>query len=105
MEGRSLNGHSKISIQEKVFAETLSVVTNPLTNEQRPLRGTVRTQYPTLVYPKPSRKMIRYNEALDLRLDIRELEPPLATISNTQHTQLPHNMLLRLSPGEFPTTA
>jgi len=37
----------------------------------------LRTQYPTLVYPDPSRKTTRYNEALDLRLDIRELEPTL----------------------------
>ena len=37
----------------------------------------LRTQYPTLVYPEPSRKTTRYNEALDLRMDIRELETSL----------------------------
>lgn len=37
----------------------------------------LRTQYPTFVYPDPSSKTTRYNEALDLRLDIRELDPEL----------------------------
>jgi chromosome partitioning protein len=37
----------------------------------------LREQYPTLVYPEPSRKTTRYNEALDLRMDIRELDPTL----------------------------
>src|SRR5437764_5746327 len=37
----------------------------------------MRRQYPTLVYPEPSRKTTRYNEALDLRTDIRELDSAL----------------------------
>jgi len=37
----------------------------------------LRAQYPTLVYPEQSSKTTHYNEALDLRLDIRELDPTL----------------------------
>ncbi len=43
----------------------------------------LRTQYPTLVYPEPSRKTTRYNEALDLRVDIRELETSLGEYWDT----------------------
>ena len=43
----------------------------------------LRAQYPTLVYPDPSRKTTRYNEALDLRLDIRELDPTLGDYWDT----------------------
>src|SRR5437764_8929578 len=37
----------------------------------------LQTQYPTLVYPESSKKTTRYGEALDLRLDVRELDTSL----------------------------